>query len=250
MNLNLERFVNLKTNLRSKVQTVTSKMALHRMSSFIFLSILLPVIISPNASLIRTDRVEAKTNVIKLSVDSPTILVSGNKISEIKPGESQEDKKAREKSEAEAKAAADAQAKTKSASSRSVVARENRVYNDPSDFTSIYQRAEAAYGVDARILRAVHLVETGGSGSSGITNHGGSGAQGPMQFMPSTWRRHGVDGNGDGIVDINNVEDAIFSAAAYLKACGYPNVQKALWGYNPSTAYYNKIMGIARSLGY
>jgi len=221
------------------------------MSSFIVLSILLPAIISPNASLIGTNKAEAKTNGIKLSVDLATPLVSGNKVSEIKPGESSADKEVRLKAEADAAAKAAAEAKAKQATaSRSVVARENRVYTDPSDFTSIYQRAQAAFGVDARILRAIHLVETGGSGSSSVTNHSGSGAQGPMQFLPSTWRSHGVDGNGDGIADINNVEDAIFTAAAYLKACGYPNVQKALWGYNPSTSYYNKVMGITASLGY
>lgn len=242
MTLNLERFVNLKTNLWSFVKNVTSTSKLHRMSSFIILSFLLPVIISPNASLIGADKAEAEKSEIKLSIDSPTLLVSGNKISQIQPGESLTDKQAREKAEADAKAAAEAKAKIVN---RNVVARENRVYNDPSDFGSIYSRAEAVYGVDARILRAIHQVETGGSGSTGLTNHTGSGAQGPMQFLPPTFRSHGVDGNGDGIKDINNVEDAIFSAAAYLRACGYPNIQKALWGYNPSTSYYNKVMRIA-----
>lgn len=222
------------------------------MSSFVILSMILPVLITPNLSGVGIDKAEAESNnQIKLSTDSPSVLTSGNKVSQIQPGESSLDKAAREKAEAEAKAKADAEAKAKqAAASRSVVARENRVYNDPSDFGPIYAGAQAAYGVDARILRAIHLVETGGSGSSSITNRGGSGAQGPMQFMPSTWRSYGVDGNGDGVADINNVADAIYAAAKYLKACGYPNVQKALWGYNPSTAYYNKVMGIARSLGY
>lgn len=238
----------LKTRTWSYLKTVTGASKLHRMSSFIILSLILPMIISPTSLQMGAGKVEAQSNKITLAVDSPTVVASGNKVSQIMPGESLVDKQAREKAEADAKAAADAKAKV--ASSRSVVARENRVYSDPSDFTSIYQRAEAVYGVDARILRAIHLVETGGSGSTGLTNHSGSGAQGPMQFLPSTFRAHGVDGNGDGIKDINNVEDAIFSAAQYLRACGYPNVQKALWGYNPSKAYYNKVMGIANSLGY
>lgn len=183
---------------------------------------------------------------IKLATDKETVIASPKKISVIQPGESKVEKEAREKAEAEAKALALARAKTK----RNVVARENRTYNDPSSFDEIYLRAQNTYGIDARLLRAIHQVETGGSGSTGLTNRTGSGAQGPMQFLPSTFRRHGTDGNGDGIADINNVEDAIFSAAKYMVACGYPNVQKALWGYNPSNPYYNKVMGIAKSYGY
>jgi membrane-bound lytic murein transglycosylase B len=70
-----------------------------------------------------------------------------------------------------------------------------------------------------------------------------------MQFLPSTWKHYGVDGNGDGVADITNVNDAIFSAANYLKACGYPNIKSALWGYNPSTRYYTKVMTKAQSFG-
>ena len=128
------------------------------------------------------------------------------------------------------------------------LAREYRVYSDPVNFDSIYQNAGAAYGVDPSIIKAIHIVETGASGSTYRSN--ASGATGPMQFLPSTWRRHGVDGDGDGQADIGNVTDAIFSAAKYLKDCGYPNLKKALWGYNPSNSYYNKVLGIATSFGY
>ena len=38
--------------------------------------------------------------------------------------------------------------------------------------------------------------------------------------MPSTWLRWGTDGNGDGIADPWNAEDAITSAARYLAAAG------------------------------
>jgi membrane-bound lytic murein transglycosylase B len=43
-----------------------------------------------------------------------------------------------------------------------------------------------------------------------------------MQFNltdgpPSTWRRYGVDGNGDGAKDVYNPGDAIRSAANYLR---------------------------------
>jgi cell wall-associated NlpC family hydrolase len=41
------------------------------------------------------------------------------------------------------------------------------------------------------------------------------GAQGIAQFMPGTWRVHGLDANGDGTADPNDPEDAIPAAAAY-----------------------------------
>ncbi len=41
-------------------------------------------------------------------------------------------------------------------------------------------------------------------------------AVGPMQFLPGTWRTHGMDGSGDGIADLDNLYDAARSAADYL----------------------------------
>ena len=40
-----------------------------------------------------------------------------------------------------------------------------------------------------------------------------AGAQGIAQFMPDVWEAHGVDGDGDGIIDVWNPVDAIHSAA-------------------------------------
>lgn len=43
-------------------------------------------------------------------------------------------------------------------------------------------------------------------------------AVGPMQFLPTTWERYGADGNGDGIRDPHQIDDAARGAAAYLCA--------------------------------
>ena len=237
---------------------IAKQLMARRMASFVLVTAMLPMTISPVAAPKAVIEDSYKPHVV-MDTNTAALLASNIKTTQIIPGESQVDKAVREKSEAdaqakaaaEAKAKADADAKAKIAvSSRKTVTRENRVYSDPSNFDDLYLRAsQNAGGVDPRILRAIHQIETGGSGSSGITNHTGSGATGPMQFMPSTWKRHGVDGNGDGIADINNVEDAVYSAALYLKACGYPDIKKALWGYNPSTAYYNKVINLAHSYG-
>ena len=164
---------------------------------------------------------------------------------EIVPGESTTQKEIREKLEAEAKATAELEKQKKSKYIKAVAI--NKVYVDPTNLDNIYQNAANQFGVDAYLLKAIHYVETGCSGSTTRSSY--AGATGPMQFLPSTFRRHAVDGNNDGITDIGNVEDAIFTAAAYLKACGYPDVKKALWGYNPSSNYYNKVISIARGFG-
>jgi membrane-bound lytic murein transglycosylase B/outer membrane murein-binding lipoprotein Lpp len=76
-------------------------------------------------------------------------------------------------------------------------------------------------------------------------------AVGPMQFIPSTWRRWGHDGNGDAVVDPQNLYDAALSAAHYLCARGsvIGNDQEvaAILSYNRSMAYVSAVQGNARS---
>lgn len=195
---------------------------------------------------------------LKLDTASAFILTPSVELNKVIPGDSlltkeerakEEEKIRQEQAQAAAKAAAEAAEKARQAelaSSRQTVSRERRVYSDPADLNGVYVQAGSVFGVDPKLLRAVHLAETGGSSSSGIRSY--AGAVGPMQFLPSTFRSYAVDGNGDGRTDITNVEDAIFSAAKYLKACGAPDIKKALWGYNPSTSYFNKVTRIMASL--
>jgi membrane-bound lytic murein transglycosylase B len=69
-------------------------------------------------------------------------------------------------------------------------------------------------------------------------------AVGPMQFIPSTWKFSGRDGNGDGVVDPHNVYDAAYAAALYLcrgargAAVDTPEgFSAAAWSYNRSRPY-------------
>ncbi|MGO2634339.1 MAG: lytic murein transglycosylase [Galactobacter sp.] len=45
-------------------------------------------------------------------------------------------------------------------------------------------------------------------------------AVGPMQFIPSTWASVKQDGNGDGMVDVQQIDDAALSAGIYLCDAG------------------------------
>lgn len=82
----------------------------------------------------------------------------------------------------------------------------------------------------------------------------GSGAFGYPQFLPTSYLRHGVDGNGDGIVSLYDVDDAAASAARYLAQYGWkPGLSQAekrrvIWNYNRSEAYIDTVLGLAGRL--
>jgi hypothetical protein len=120
----------------------------------------------------------------------------------------------------------------------------------PSELLGTYQAAAATCdGLDWTVLAAIHKIETN-FGRSEISSS--KGALGPMQFMPSTWRSYGSDGDGDGLADINNVTDAIFSAAYLLCANGAGDparLSDAIWNYNHSDRYVAEVLELATSYG-
>ncbi len=67
-------------------------------------------------------------------------------------------------------------------------------------------------------------------------------AVGPMQFIPSTWRSAGRDGDGDGLESPNDIDDASLAAASYLCGGGgdlstVPGQRSAILRYNASDYY-------------
>jgi membrane-bound lytic murein transglycosylase B len=75
-------------------------------------------------------------------------------------------------------------------------------------------------------------------------------AVGPMQFIPSTWRRWGADANGDGDADPNNIVDAAYTAGLYLCASGGDLTTGAGWtraifSYNHSDDYVRSVLARA-----
>ena len=103
-----------------------------------------------------------------------------------------------------------------------------------------YKKAEAATGIDWEVLAAVNLVETGMGRIDGVSV---ANAQGPMQFLPTTWAEAGI-GKGD----IRDPHDAIQAAARYLvRRGGLQDIRRGLWGYNNSD-YYGKAVMLYASL--
>jgi len=75
-------------------------------------------------------------------------------------------------------------------------------------------------------------------------------AVGPMQFIPGTWQVVGVDANGDGRKDPQNIADAATATAVYL--CSGPGdlsttsgARSAVLRYNHSDAYADQVLALA-----
>ena len=96
------------------------------------------------------------------------------------------------------------------------------------ELRALYEAAETDTGIPWSFLAAINLIETGFGRIDGLST---AGAQGPMQFLPTTWEEVS-----DG--DIDDPRDAIPAAARYLVRRGGPDdMHNALWGYNNSDAY-------------
>lgn len=80
-------------------------------------------------------------------------------------------------------------------------------------------------------------------------------AVGPMQFIPQTWAEWGSDGSGDGIADIDNIDDAALSAARYLCASRGSMEDSDSWiaairSYNDSSGYQRRVADAAARYAY
>ncbi|WP_052400764.1 MULTISPECIES: peptidoglycan DD-metalloendopeptidase family protein [Oceanobacillus] len=141
----------------------------------------------------------------------------------------------------------------------------------PAQYIPLYQEAANEYDLDWELLAAIHRVETVFSTLDPMISH--VGAEGHAQFMPCSWvgwshptceglgegnmsesekkdvelieknGGYGVDANGDGVADMWDIEDAIFSMANLL-ASHYKDkgtVEGAILGYNHSDKYVNDV---------
>ncbi|WP_424530464.1 lytic transglycosylase domain-containing protein [Sphaerisporangium viridialbum] len=119
----------------------------------------------------------------------------------------------------------------------------------PGSYLDLYKlSAGVCPGLSWTVLAAIGQVESGHGRNNGPSS---AGALGPMQFMPATWKAYGVDGDGDGKADIWSPYDAVPSAARYLCAngggLGGAKLRSAVYRYNHSWDYVNKVLGIADS---
>src|SRR5206468_2170316 len=103
-----------------------------------------------------------------------------------------------------------------------------------------YHRAERRFGVSWAVLASVNFIE---SKFGRVRSASSAGAQGPMQFIPSTWAAYGMSG------DVHDPHDAILGAANYLHASGAPgDYARALYSYNHAIPYVTAVLLYARRM--
>lgn len=108
------------------------------------------------------------------------------------------------------------------------------------DLLAFYREAEAASGVGWNYLAAINLIETR---FGSIVGDSTAGAQGPMQFLPSTFAGYGEGG------DIQSPRDSILAAGRYLAANGFAgDPDHAIYRYNHADQYVRAVNDFAAVL--
>ncbi len=136
----------------------------------------------------------------------------------------------------------------------SLVAAIGRVESNHGRFGGAQLRAD---GTTTRPIRGIPLDGRPGVATIRDTDNGAldgdsvyDRAVGPMQFIPSSWRFAGADGNGDGREDPDNIFDAALAAAGYLCA-GDTDLRDpdqraaAVFRYNHSDEYVSVVLALA-----
>jgi membrane-bound lytic murein transglycosylase B len=104
----------------------------------------------------------------------------------------------------------------------------------PADeLLSYYHEAESKSGVGWNYLAAINLIETRFGSIDGVST---AGAEGPMQFLPSTFAAYGEGG------DIHSPRDSIMAAGRYLATNGFANDRdQAIYRYNNAHEYVQAV---------
>jgi len=103
-----------------------------------------------------------------------------------------------------------------------------------------YREAEAATGVGWNYLAAINFIETRFGSIHGVST---AGAEGPMQFLPSTFAAYGDGG------DVRAPRDAIMAAGRYLAANGFAgDPDHAIFRYNNASQYVAAVNQYAAAL--
>jgi hypothetical protein len=118
----------------------------------------------------------------------------------------------------------------------------------PANWVDLFKESAAKYcpGLPWTVLAAIGEIESGDGANDGPSS---AGAEGPMQFLPSTWAIWGTTGFGPpGTPDIMNPLDAVPSAARLLCAAGGASsatLATAIFAYNHAAWYVSEVLALA-----
>jgi len=113
----------------------------------------------------------------------------------------------------------------------------------------ISARAHRKVNWAAEQLKALDRIDRNGTLDVAALYGSWAGAFGMTQFIPSSYVQWATDGNGDGLIDLYTLSDAVFSVANYLRTNGWgpsPEQQrKAVYHYNNSNDYVDAVLMLA-----
>lgn len=105
---------------------------------------------------------------------------------------------------------------------------------------------------DGRPSDTIHGPELDGTGGYAAISgdEGWDRARGPMQFIQSTWQTWASDGDGDGVADVDDIDDAAYAAGRYLCHAGGDLTTPEGWtravhAYNHSDEYVQSVLATA-----
>jgi hypothetical protein len=120
----------------------------------------------------------------------------------------------------------------------------------PNSWLQLFQASAAEYcpQLSWTVLAAIAQIESADGQNMGPSS---AGALGPMQFLPSTWARWGIDAFGfTGPPNIMNAWDAVPAAADYLCASGASQgpsgYAAAIFSYNHAAWYVAEVLALAQ----
>jgi hypothetical protein len=117
----------------------------------------------------------------------------------------------------------------------------------PSAYLLLYREAATTCpGLPWTVLAGIGAVETGHGANDHVSS---AGAEGPMQFLPSTWAVYGISVHPGQRPNIWDPADAIFSAARYLCYAGAgrggQSLDYAIYAYNHAWWYVRDVLDYA-----
>lgn len=124
-----------------------------------------------------------------------------------------------------------------------------RAAGRPTSYLALFRDSARLFcpGLSWTVLAAIGQIESGDGQNMGPSS---AGALGPMQFLPSTWSRWGINAFGTtGPPNIMNPYDAVPSAAVYLCASGGglggAGLSAAIFSYNHAAWYVAEVLALA-----
>jgi transglycosylase-like protein with SLT domain len=119
----------------------------------------------------------------------------------------------------------------------------------PATYLQLFRESAARYcpGMSWTVLAAIGQIESGDGANVGPSS---AGAEGPMQFLPSTWQEWGITAFGEpSPPDVMDPYDAVPSAARLLCAAGAgtpAGLPGAILAYNHASWYVAEVLALAR----